>query len=52
MRPLDHVAELMASRPKRADTDRSFVVLHTEPELPPLPIDYNQPTERIEIKPR
>lgn len=52
MRPLDHVADLMASRPKRAGTDRSFVVLTSESPQPPAPINYDQPTERIEIKPR
>jgi hypothetical protein len=55
MRPLDHVADLMTSRPKRAGTDRSFVVLHTEAQEPaqppPPPVDYNLPTERLVVRP-
>lgn len=52
MNYLDHVAELMAQRPKRENEERSFVVLRTEERLPPAPVNYDQPTERRETKPR
>ena len=52
MKDLDHVAELMARRPKRQSTERSFTVLRTEEPLPPLPVSYDAPTERMETKPR
>ncbi len=50
IRPLDQVAALFRRRRTR-DTDRTFVVLHP-PETPPPAEIFDQPTERVEVKPR